>query len=92
MSELKWIANVPNISKVEVRVLLQKQDLEQISQLMSKNIVGEPKGTEKITVEQFKAMNMVGIYSKEVQIKKRSPLSLLSLLTDWLRKIGMPSV
>lgn len=32
---------------------------------LSDKIIGEPQATEHYTVEQLKAMNMVGVYSKE---------------------------
>ena len=56
--KLKWITNtyVPNDGR---------EDPERHRQWLKDKIIGEPKASEKYTVEQLKEMGLVGVYVKE---------------------------
>ena len=60
--KLKWITNVYDL---EIRPEYVNAYNKNHKSWLKDKIIGEPKASEKYTVEQLKEMGLVGVYVKE---------------------------
>lgn len=62
---MKWLTNDIDVTKKSDHVPMIGRNEENYWQWRNALIVGEPKATNEYTVEQLKAMGMIGLYGKD---------------------------
>lgn len=69
---MKWLTNISDPRRKEARALIQtilnetpEQAWQRQERYLAGKIIGDPKATDRYSVDELKAMGMVGVYNKE---------------------------